>query len=356
MQIASPTIRRGGKFLSLVVLGGALAMPAVAQEATAADVRVDNAAASAVPAGSPIIDAAPVVVSGALPGPGMWKVRKGEHTLYVLGTLSPVPKGMEWTSRDVRAVLEEADEVILGYGAKVDADIGFFGKLSMVPSLLGARRNPDDKLLKEVVDAQDYARWTVLKQRYIGRDGSVEKWRPIFAAGELFSEAIKDRGLSMDSVTWPVIEEAIDRRDIRKTEPRLAIKVPDPKQALKQFRDEELGDGECFSATLRNLETDLDRMADRANAWAVGDIEALRAIPRGNQYETCMKALTGAAAMKKYGPADFDGAVRAVWLEAAEKALAGNRVTLATLPMVELLKPGNFLDSLQARGYEVEAP
>ena len=97
-------------------------------------------------------------------------------------------------------------------------------------------------------------------------------------------------------------------------------------------------------------------MTDRANAWAVGDIEALRAIPRGNQYEVCMKALMGAAAMRKYGPADFDGAVRAVWLEAAEKSLAGNRVTLATLPMVDLLKPGNFLDSLQAKGYEVEAP
>lgn len=338
------TVLRG---LSMLVLLIAVPVSGVQAQDTAAP-----PAASSVP----IRDVEPVVVSGALPGPGMWKVRKGEHTLYVLGTMSPVPKGMEWTSRDVRAVLEEADEVILGYGAKFDADVGFFGKLSMLPSLMGVRKNPEDKLLREVVSAQDYARWTELKQRYIGRDGSVEKWRPIFAAGELYSEAIKDRGLSMNSVTLPVIEDAIERREIRKTEPRLEIRIPDPKRALKQFREEELGDRECFTATLQNLEADLDRMTDRANAWAVGDIETLRAIPRGNQFDVCMKALTGAAAMRKYGPADFDGAVRSVWLEAAEKALAGNRVTLATLPMSDLLKPGNFLENLQARGYEVEAP
>ena len=354
MQSDFPISRRGGLFLSLAMLGAALAMPACAQDA-AADTAV-NSETSAVPVGSPVVDAEPVVVSGVLPGPGMWKVRKGDHTLYVLGTMSPVPKGMEWTSREVRAVLEEADEVMAGYGTKLDADIGFFGKLTMIPSLLGARKNPDDKLLKDVVSPQDYARWLVLKQRYLGHDNGVEKWRPIFAAGELYGEAIKDRGLSMDSLTAPVIEEAIKRRDIRKTEPRLAIKVDDPKKALKQFRDEQLGDAECFSATLTNMEADLDRMTERANAWAVGDIEALRAIPRGNQYEVCMKALMGAAVMRKYGPPDFDGAVRAVWLEAAEKALAGNRVTLATLPMVELLKPDNFLASLQAKGYEVEAP
>jgi hypothetical protein len=336
--------------MSAAMLALVLTVPAFAQAP------VEPADSTTVPASRPIRDAEPVVVSGALPGPGMWKVRKGEHTMYVLGTMSPVPEGMQWTSREVRAVLEEADEVILGYGAKVDAEIGFFSRLTMIPSLLGARKNPDDRPLRDFVSPDDYARWTVLKQRYIGRDGSVEKWRPIFAAGELYGEAIKERGLSMDSVTWPVIEEMIERRDIRKTEPRLAIKVSDPKGALKQFRAEQLGDGECFSATLRNLEADLDRMTDRANAWAVGDIEALRAIPRGNQYEVCMKALAGAGVMRKYGPPDLDGAVRAVWLEAAEKALAGNRVTFATLPMVELLKPDNFLDSLQARGYEVETP
>ena len=44
------------------------------------------------------------------------------------------------------------------------------------------------------------------------------------------------------------------------------------------------------------------------------------------------------------------------WLDAAEKALAKNAVTFATLPMGEILMPDGYLARLQARGYEVEAP
>src|SRR5688572_26911848 len=87
--------------LSMLVLLIAVPVSGVQAQDTAAP-----PAASSVP----IRDVEPVVVSGALPGPGMWKVRKGEHTLYVLGTMSPVPRGMDWTSGDVEKVLAEADE------------------------------------------------------------------------------------------------------------------------------------------------------------------------------------------------------------------------------------------------------
>ena len=65
---------------------------------------------------------------------------------------------------------------------------------------------------------------------------------------------------------------------IRKTEPRLTIKVDEPKKALKQFRDEQLGDGECFSATLRNMEADLDRMTELLgdSLWTLGNCASSR--------------------------------------------------------------------------------
>ena len=42
----------------------------------------------------PIRDLDTMVVSGVQPGPGLWKVRKGEHTLWILGTVSPLPRRM----------------------------------------------------------------------------------------------------------------------------------------------------------------------------------------------------------------------------------------------------------------------
>ena len=122
-----------------------------------------------------------------------------------------------------------------------------------LPTVLGARKNPDDRLLKDMVSPADYARWLVLKQRYIGHDSSVEKWRPVFAAAELYQEAIEDRGMSTRSVIDPVLDEAIKRRKLKVTEPRLAIKVPDPKRALKSFRDEQLGEDVRLRARRREV-------------------------------------------------------------------------------------------------------
>ena len=36
------------------------------------------------------------VVAGVQPGPRLWRVRKGDHVLHVLATVSPLPSGMEW--------------------------------------------------------------------------------------------------------------------------------------------------------------------------------------------------------------------------------------------------------------------
>ena len=326
-----------------VMLGCALAAAASAEEAT-------------TPAARPIRDEAPIVVTGALPGPGMWKVSRNGHVMHVLGTVSPLPKRMEWISRDVERVLAQSDEVVFGPSYVVDTDLGFFGKLSLLPSLIGLRKNPDGKLLRDVVPPESYARWLVLKQRYIGRDGDVEKMRPIFAANELYEAAIEDSGLTGKRIVSPVIEAAIKEHGIKRTDPKVKATLKNPKAALKEFRSEPLGDRECFDKMLVNLETDVTRMAERANAWAVGNIDSLRNLPLGDQYQACQKALTQASVAQKNGLGNYEAEVRVVWLSAAENAITNNAVSFAVLPMSELLKPDGYLADLQARGYLVEAP
>lgn len=304
----------------------------------------------------PIRDEAPVVVTGAVPGPGMWKVSRDGHVMHVLGTVSPLPKRMEWIPRDVEKVLAQSGEVVFGPSYVVDTDLGFFGKLSLLPSLIGVRKNPDGKLLRDVVPPESYARWQVLKQRYIGRDGDVEKMRPIFAANELYQAAIEDGGLTGKRIVSPVIDAAVKEHKIKSTHPQVKAKLANPKAALKEFRAESLSDLDCFDKMLRNLETDVGRMTERANAWAVGDIEALRNLPLGDQYQTCQKALMQASVAQKNGLANAEAEVRQAWLSAAEAAIANNTVSFAILPMSELLKPDGYLATLQAKGYVIEAP
>ena len=69
-----------------------------------------------------------------------------------------------------------------------------------------------------------------------------------------------------------------------------------------------------------------------------------------------MEAALNVGVVRKYGPADVKGAVRTLWLDAAEQASQHNQVAFALLPMLELLRNDSYLPALQAHGYPVGAP
>lgn len=330
-----------------------LLVPAAAASATDAPMPGPGAADAAPE--PPVRDLDAVVVSGVQPGPGLWKVSDGERVLWVLGTVSPLPRGIEWEARDVEAVLAQADELIWPPALAFNAEVGFFGGLRLLPKVLKARRNPDGATLREVLPPGLYARWQPLKRKYLGRGDGVEEWRPLFAAMELYQEAIEDAGLRHGVVT-PVLERAAKRYDVTQSRPQLKLVIADPKAALDEFRGTRLDDLECFDRTLRRLEGDLDLMRQRANAWAVGDVGTLRGLPDYDPRETCLLATLETQVVKKRAPGDLKAQLRAQWLQAAERALAHNAVSFAVLPMGEVLRPDGYLAALRAKGYAVEEP
>ena len=305
---------------------------------------------------APVRNLDSIVITGAQPGPGMWRVGNGDNVLWVLGTMSPLPKNMQWQSRDVENVIARAQEEIRTPALSVGADVGFFRGVMLAPKALGARRNPGDAKLQDVVPAELYARWLVLKKKYMGRDNGVEKWRPMFAAMELYREAIDGAGLSTGGIVGPVLSRAAKAHKLKQTSPTVKIVIKDPKAALSEFRASRLDDIDCFRETLHRIETDLEAMRARANAWAVGDIQALRALPYSDHNEACLKAALHAGVVRKRSSVDVDADLEKQWLAAAEKALANNKVTFAALPMREMLHPDGYISKLQARGYVVEAP
>ena len=297
-----------------------------------------------------------VIVSGDQPGPGLWLVRKGNHDLWILGTLNPLPSGMQWQSKQVEDVIANAQEVIRAPSVAFKVDAGFFKSLLLLPSLLGARKNPDGKTLQQVVSPQSYARWKVLKARYIGNDGGIEKWRPLFAAQELYKDAMKKSGLDNAKSVWPVINTAIEAHHPNVTVVKEEIVLKDPKPLLKEWSKTTLDDLACFDNTMTRIETDLDAMRVRANAWATGDVAALQSLPPPYQWDACNSAITEAGIGKRLGFGDVIQKVRAKWLAAAEAALDKNQVTFATLDLKDLLGGNGALAKFQAKGYTVLAP
>lgn len=303
-----------------------------------------------------VVDMESMVVTGVQPGPGMWKVSKGDHVLWILGTLRPLPNDITWLSRDVDAVLDQSQQVLEAPNVTVDAKIGIVRGLLLLPSAMKAGKNPDDAGLREVLPADLYARWAVLKQKYIGRDKGIEKKRPIVAANELYEKAIRKSGLGRKPVISPVIDAALKRRKLKPTPTSVKIVIEDPKAAIRDFGEGGINDTDCFRKTLSRLENDLPLMVERANAWAAGDIEALRRLPYDDQQAACFTAFTQSSAVRKRGWDDLPQRLEATWLAAAESALGRNQVTFATLPISELLKPEGYLAKLRAKGYLVEEP
>lgn len=343
----------------LLILCLSIPSTALAQEAAQTGAMATEPDADAgVAVDEDIRDLEAVVVSGVQPGPGLWKVRRGEHTLHILGTVSPLPKDMAWRSAEVTTVLDEAGAVLTAPGIVFGEDIGVLRGLTLLPSALRASRNPDGQTLQDVLPANDYARWQVLKARYLGRDRGIERKRPMLAAFELYQKAVERSGLSGGGVVWPVVEAGLKRRKLKPTPTTLSLKVDDPRAALAEYRGEAVKgeDLACFRGMLDLVERELPRMVERANAWAVGDIETLRTTGYRSQYEACQAAWTSSETIRKRGLTDLDARSRAHWLQVAERALREHRTSLALVPVQALVEEDGYLAALAARGYVIESP
>ncbi len=297
-----------------------------------------------------------VEVKGILPGPGFWKVTRGGNTVWILASIRPVPRGMEWETIKLERKLADAQLLIGGTSVKLDADIGFFGKLGLVPSLLKARRNPDGKTLQQVLPPETYARWLTLKARYIGNDRDIEQWRPIFAAQELYEKAIRKAGLRNEGIVWPEAKELAEDAGVPIRRPEVRIRINDPKRFIKEFNQRALSDVACFEKTLDSIERDVRFMAARGRAWAEGDMAGLRAIPLTDTSGACIDALVGSGIGQSAGLGDAQRRAQEAWLQAVGGALAEHRNSVAVANIDELMRPGGLLQQLRARGYVITEP
>jgi hypothetical protein len=313
-----------------------------------------NAQTGAPPASAPTT-LEPVLVTGEQPGPGLWKVSNGDHVLWILGVQYPLPKDMTWRARAVEDAIAQSQEVIALATPKLE--LNFFHKLVLLPAVYGAKKNADGATLQQVLPPALYARWQVLKARYIGDDAGVERLRPMVAANELYEKALAKSGLARNGLIWDRVRAIARKAHVRIVEPQASIPLDDPRQTIRDFKDTTGAlDADCLAATMTRLENGLAIMRERANAWAIGDVDALRRLPPvSNPQEACRIALSGNPHLREQLAAALVEMDQA-WLTAAEQALDANASSFALLPMDELMRPDRRLAMLAARGYTVEPP
>ena len=288
-----------------------------------------------------------ITVVGRYPGPPLWRVASGERVLWIFGDLSPVPKGLDWDPRNAERVLERAGVVI---GApRVSAST--LNPLRLFRLFRAARRlarNPNESSLAERMPAELYARYAALRARYLPKDED-EELRPVIAALRLYGAALDDVGLTTDSNVGKTIARKMRRSRAEEAE---ILFEAEPEAVLDDLAkvpaEAEL---ECFASIMTSIETDLEGMKERANAWATGDVDALQRFDYPDAQGNCFAMLFTVS-----GLADIRDELYTMWLEQAERALATQDTSFSVLPMRELVAADGLLAQLAARGYTVTPP
>ena len=307
-----------------------------------------------------------VVVTGHLPGPPLWQVRNGENVLYIFPMLNPVPKGMDWDTARVERVLAGSQEAILEPSVEADFStrilfnpINIFRGMSLITRLSS---NPGHARIDAVLPPELYERYRTLKLKYFPRDDKPEPMRPVFAGAMLSERILSEEELD----TSPSIEKELERL-IRRTDDIVVTEIEVMADFTGSFKEvaaraeafvaslskeQEL---ECFTQEIARIETDLEDMKNRANAWAQGRIDQFRGIPLPGDVNDACEAML-------YDSSEFETLDQLIteldrrWLAAAERALANNTQSFAMLDIVELLGEDGLLADLRAKGYRIVEP
>lgn len=289
-----------------------------------------------------------VTIEGERAGPGLWKIRKGEHTLHVLGTLSPLPKKLVWHSNEVERVLEHSQVLVMNPGAGINA--GPIQALRLYLQWRKVRTNPDDATLGRLLPPDLFDRFETLRRKYSPKDTAMLDHRPLIATAELWSAAISRSGLTSRNDIGATVKKMGKQRGLEIVDP--IVRIDDPQGMLGEVasvpREAEV---QCLRATIDRMESDLGSLRAQAEAWSVGDIERLRTQRTVDQEGACWSAILSSpkiAEVRRRGTA--------AWLDASIAALEAHPSSLAVISISNLFGADGVLAKFAARGYEVIAP
>ena len=309
---------------------------------------------ASVPASAPAPELDAVLVTGEQPGPGLWRVSANGHELWILGTLRPLPAKMRWRSTQVDSIIARSRQVLAP--PDVNIDIGFFKKLTLIPTLLRARKMADGRTLEQSLRPETYARWRALKALYLPNSSEVEKYRPIVAAQELYRNALERSGLESNEDIWEQVKQTAAQHQVPVTPVTVSPEIDDPKGTLKELQQIALAqEVSCLVSTMQRLETDLPSMRLRANFWSRGDVEALKAMPHVDQRMACFDAVASVPTLRER-LLKTRQQLEGLWVAAAQIALTNSPCTFAVLPIGDLLREDGVLSQLRSRGFEVQEP
>ncbi|WP_243049014.1 TraB/GumN family protein [Dyella sp. RRB7] len=308
---------------------------------------------SPAPAPAAAIQLQTVTVRGEQPGPALWEVRKGDHVMWVIGTLWPLPKHAQWQWTQLEQALARSTELLEAPSAHLKMPPSLYSRLTLQPA---ARLNPGGATLQSLLAPDMYARWQVLKRQYLGNDDALEFMRPIVVAEQLYDKALDASGLSDDIDVPGMVEKLAHRHGTRVIGVRYELLISHAPSTAKTMDQSQQQGIACLDETMGMVEHDLPKLTQRANAWATGDMKSLQQLMQDTHYEPCVVAAINGDFEHQLNIPDLPQRIEDTWITAAQEALTRNKRTVAILSMEQVMAPDGYLAKLKSLGYVIRPP
>jgi len=287
-----------------------------------------------------------VLVTGTQPGPGLWKVTSGSHVMWVLGEVSPFARRVKWNSSKFDRLLRDSQELLIDFS-------GFWGaNRDEMRAYRTAEKLPEGKSLRDFIAPELYARVQKTAEMFGAPD--LDRLQPLWATNRLVSSAMAKLDLNGFSARFPALELG-ENRGIKTTNFSAPEFPFEDRLKLWQAPSTVV----CLESAVNVLEDGGAGAKRLSNAWAVGDIAALRTLVPSFSFSrdgfrrgACAAAMRGGEKeLREYNAERLQG-----WLTEAERCLGQNRSTMAVVLMSDLFDSDGYLAALRARGYEVVEP
>jgi hypothetical protein len=287
-----------------------------------------------------------VTVTAVYSGPALWKVSSGDHVMWILGEISPFPRKWKWKSKEFDTVLRDSQELLIDFSGYWHVEG------PQKTALENAGKLPEGTTLKDVIAPQLHERVVATAARF-GKP-SVDNWRPFSATNQLVRSAMKTLDLTGFSVRFTAAQLGEWRKS--KVTYFAAPEIPF-EERLRNWQHD--SNEVCLARLVDVIGDGGAGLMQLANAWAVGDIAALRELVPSYSFSRdgfrsgpCADAMHGGEKQAR----EYKIRRTQAWLAQAERALQKNRSTLAVILMSELFAPDGYLAALRAKGYGIVEP
>ena len=298
---------------------------------------LSTSAVDARAAASPQLGDVDSIVVIAHPGPPIWHVIRGQSDVVILGTISPLPVGLHWSIFRLEAGVKGARRVILG----AEPSSGYGWSVSLSPSMYQEFMLKGRGTLRSDLPPDLRTRYAeALKLGHL-EASQFDEWK----AGAV-GFVVLDHDRQALGLTTAEPNTTVQNIARRQRVPSVTISTRADLPTLDELPRLALADqNRCLAESLDNLDRERASGAMIAHAWAIADMQTLRA-----HYEpphSCEDLLFGDKARR-------DTAVRSTLAEIETDLTRGSRsVVLVDLSI--LFSPG-FFEELARTGAVIKAP